>query len=475
MTAIRNLCAWFVQQRRYTLTIILLAALVLRIGFGVYQGFNSGPDRDACGADTEEFEHMAWSLAQGKGLVAVPQGKPTAFRAPGYPVMLAALYAVFGRAYFVNRIALSLVGTATCALVYLLALRMRLGVGTALSAALLTAVLPLQFYYCAHFMSEPPAACLNVVACLLMLAAWPGTGNAGVSERAGPEPGPMPRSDAGPRPFSGGPVRISLLFAAGIACGLSAVVRPVAVLVPAFLGLLLLAARGVSLSRAAAWTAVFGAGAILAVAPVTVRNVIAFDRFCLIASNGGAAFWGSNNAIVAREPDKWGTWITTNFDLETKQKEVWALPNEIDRDRKEWELGVRFIREHPGLIPVLAAGKLYRLLKPFPDSPNRVYAAIVGAGQMVMLPLSTAGLVIALAVSGYRRVFLHVFAQLLALLGAVIVFYGSERFRCPYEPFLAILAALALRTAASRLGISAPVPGQTGLNTGADTCKNSPY
>ncbi len=77
------------KKNKILLIIILIVALVVRFGIGVFLGFNSGPDQAACGADTVEFEYMAWSVAQGHGFTLYDGGPVTAFRAPGYPLMLA--------------------------------------------------------------------------------------------------------------------------------------------------------------------------------------------------------------------------------------------------------------------------------------------------------------------------------------------------------------------------------------------------
>jgi len=430
-----------VKKERSALVAVLVIALAVRLGIGVFLGFNSPPDKAACGADTIEFEHMAWSAAQGKGFVAYEKNGLTAFRAPGYPMMLAVLYRLFGRAYFVNRIALSLVGTAACWLVYLLSVRLGLSKWTALLTAFITAVLPLQFYYCGHFMSEPVAACLNVASALLLAITFSG-------DTAGKE-----------RRTSGR--QYVLLFAAGLVCGASALIRAAALLVPIALAGLLLVSRRVPLHKSVLWSVIFLGGTILAVAPWTVRNKIVFDRFSLIATNGGSTFWGANNRIVASPGRAWGGWISTNFDRERKEREVWPLPNEVDRDRKEWRIGLEFLAKHPGRIPSLLTGKFYRLIFAPPSSANRVYVYIVTLGQLFLLPASVLGIVLAVTNGCFRKTLIPVNAQLLALIATTAIFYGSERFRASYEPFLAIYAAFGVVWVAGKVrgkGVESPGP-----------------
>jgi len=402
------------------LVAILLLALAVRLGIGVFLGFDSGPDRAACGADTVEFEHMAWSAAHGNGFTLYDGGPPTAFRAPGYPLLLGGLYKLLGRAWWVNRVVLSLLGTGTCWLIYLLAVRLRLGGPVALLAALLTAVLPLQFYWCGHFMSEPLAAFLNVATCLAIVA----------------PPGRCSRS-------SGGGKRALLL--AGILCGLAALTRPAALLVLPLLAVMWLVQRRMPVRVWLLRIAVFALGAVLAVAPWTIRNRVVLGRFALITTNGGSTFWGANNDIVSRPGEKWGAWITTTrVNRARKEREVWSLPNEVDRDKKEWRIGLEWVGRNPGRLPVLLAGKFWRLVKPLPDSPNRIYVLAVAAGWIFLLPTSLCGMGLVLRDPEMRPRFIPLNAQLLTLLATTAVFYGSERFRAPYEPFLAVCGAVAV-------------------------------
>lgn len=424
--------------------LVLVLALVFRLATGIFLGMNAPPDRAACGADTVEFELGAWNMAQGNGFVLWEDGAPSAFRAPGYPLMLAGLYRLFGRQYWMNRVVLSLLGALTCLVVYRLGLALRFGHRVALCGMLVAALHPLQAYFCGHFMSEVPSAFLNVLATLFLvkgcrLAGGVGSGEWGVGSG-------RVRTTVHPPPST-----VFFIALAGVVNGLSVLVRPAAIfLVPIFGGLLVLQGWRRPL-RAMLLAVVFGIGTLVAVAPWTLRNYRVFDRFCLVASNGGSTLWGANNAVTATVGGKhWGYWISTGFDPEVKQREVLSLANEVDRDRREWALGVEFLKSNPAKIPGLLAGKLYRVVSPFPLSANRVFVLMAAASQVVMLLLCMAGLVVmrerVLAV-----IHLPVLAQFLALTATVLVFYGSERFRMPYEPVFAVYAGAGLAVLCSGL------------------------
>ena len=420
---------------------------------GIFLGFDAPPDREACGADTAELEHMAWTASQGGPIAVSPGGGASAFRAPGYPLMLAGLYRVFGRQYWVNRLLLSFMGAATCWLTFVLARGLGLSRPGALLAAAAVAALPLQFYYAGHFMSEVPATFFSVACTIGLVYALRRLEHESAGTLGSPQvrpPGVVAselkyahggRGCAESHQGSGAMASAWLFLGAGLLGGIAALVRAAGVLLGPAFGLLLLAARRHRFRTVVLAVGLFGVGMVAVIVPWTVRNYRVFDRFCLVTTNGGSTFWGTNNEVVA-DPgsEKWGYWVTTNFDPETKEREVWIHDNEVDHDRAEWRLGRRFLMQNPGKIPVLIVGKLWNLVSPFPKSNNRIYRLVVAAGQFVLLPFFVFGLGWVLAKKEWRRQFMPLFAQLLALLGTAVIFYGNERFRSAYEPFMVIIA-----------------------------------
>ena len=411
------------MKNRIALIIILVVALSVRLGIGVFLGFNSGPDQAACGADTIEFEYMAWSASQGDGFKLHEGGQPTAFRAPGYPILLTMVYKVFGRQFWLNRVMLSLIGVATCWLLYILVMRMKLGEVTALIAAFINALLPLQFYWCGHFMSEPVSSFMNVALCLLLVIAY---------EKKS----------------------LVMYLLSGLVCGFSTLVRAACLLVPFAYGFLLLISRRLKFSRLIVVCLVFAVGTGLAIAPWAIRNRVMMNRFVLVSTSGGAVFWGANNDMVTELGDKWGGWVSsTTIDLERKKAEVWSLPNEADQDKKEWAIGKEYVRNNYRKMPLLLVGKFWRLIKPFPDSANKVYVFTTGVGWLFLFPFVLMGMVLVWRDKEIRYMFIPINAQILTLLVTVFVFYGSERFRMPYEPLLAIYVAVALVRLKAKLGM----------------------
>lgn len=422
---------------RGTLVLILLLALLLRLGMGIYLGFDSGPDPGACGADTVEFEQMGWTAARGLGFKLTDSGPSTAFRAPGYPMLLAVLYRIGGRRFWLNRVALSLISVGTCWLVYRLGLKLSLPSITALAAAFLTAVLPLQFYWCGHFMSEPLAAFLNVATSLALTAALFRPSQSRPQEE---------------RPVTDWVPSLWGCLGAGILCGLAGLVRAGALLVPVGFALLALLCLRIRFRSALMPIVAFTLGTAISLTPWVMRNRLVLGRWVLVSTNGGSTFWGANNALVAKPGPHWGSWISTSHvDRGRKEREVWSLENEADQDKKEWQIGMEFLKRNPRSIPLLMLGKLYRLLTPFPQSANKTYVVAVALGQIFLLPTTILGMILLLRKPQHRERFIALNAQLLALLGTTLVFYGSERFRMPYEPFLAVYAAAGIVAFLERL------------------------
>lgn len=402
------------MKNKIILIIILIIALAVRLGIGVFLGFNAPPDQAACGADTVEFEYMAWSASQGHGFRLYDGGELSAFRAPGYPLMLSVVYKIFGRHFWLNRLMLSLVGVATCWLLYLLVVRMRLGYVTGLVAAGITALLPLQFYWCGHFMGESVSSFFNVMICLLLVIAY---------EKKS----------------------LVIYFLSGLVIGFSALVRAACMLIPIMYGLLMLLSKRIQFKRLVLVCIIIVFGVFLAVIPWIVRNKLVLDRVVFVSTNGGSTFWGANNDLVSSLGENWGDWIsTTTVDRERKENEVWVLSNESDQDKMEWKIGKEYVRNNLSKMPLLEAGKFWQLLRLFPKSNNRIYVLVAGLGWMFLFPLMVVGMWYVWRDKVNRYMFITVNTQILTLLVTVAIFYGSERFRMPYEPLLAIYAAVAV-------------------------------
>jgi 4-amino-4-deoxy-L-arabinose transferase-like glycosyltransferase len=397
--------------RRFLLLLVTLA-FVLRFGAVIaLRGLEAGPSTRH-GADGIEFDALARSMAAGTGY-AIPPGKPTSFRAPGLPLFLAAIYATAGVNYPMAKISFCVLGSVGCLLTYLLA-RELVSDSLARAAGVLSAVYFPNIHSATVFASENlfvPMQALGLWLYILHIK-------------------DLPRG------------KRWALAAAGAVLGFSALVRPFAlVLLPMMAAIL----ATCSLRRWRAVvrdTAIFAATFLATVAPWTVRNYAVHERFVLVATNGGSTFYGGNNTLVSSEFRRLGSWISTT-ELPGRDL-IDATPDEVAHDRMEWALGWHWLRDHQGKIPVLLAGKFFRMWLPDLDTPNRsMIAAQVACYTPFLFLFVVAGVRCLRDRRYWLPPWLALHGTLLATVLTCLVFWGCPRFRDANMPLLMVYSVLA--------------------------------
>jgi 4-amino-4-deoxy-L-arabinose transferase-like glycosyltransferase len=360
-------------------------------------------------ADDVEFDAIARNLADGVGFVN--HGRPTSFRAPGWPWLLAGVYATLGTwppfVYLLN----CLLGAASCVLAYALG-RELLDEKGARRAAWLTAFFLPHAWFATLYYSE------NLFVPLLALSAWLMVRQA--------------RTDA-----------IWPAAAAGLVLGAAALTRPFAVLLVPLWGVLPLLAPRSGYGRASLASVAFAASAVAVIAPWTLRNQAVHGRPVLIATNGGSTFYGGNNDRVFREWRLWGSWVST-VELPGRD-EIEAAPDEVSHDRVEWRLGTEWGRDNPGKALSLLPLKVLRLIFWLPDFDAGRWFVVLRAvcwGPFLVL------LLFSLTRLPRGRAWLVIHAALLATAAAAMIFWGSPRFRDANAPLLMLLAAVGWSAAA---------------------------
>jgi 4-amino-4-deoxy-L-arabinose transferase-like glycosyltransferase len=391
-----------------TLAAIVLVAFGLRLWVAAhYQGLSSPPDFEA-NPDQVDYENLGWRMAQGRGF-SHADGTPTAFRPPGTPILIDAIYLVCGRDHAAVRVVFCLASALTCLAAGLLASAL-FGDFAGLTAALLLALLPNHFYYAQHMLSEAPFALAITLACL-----W------SVRRRA---------------------------LGAGLMFGVAFLTRPQSALCIPLLFLLALReapeARRAALLHFARVAAVFA----LVVLPWSVRNKIQLGTFAPTTLSGHV-FWGAHNPVVAADPTRVGAWIPVEGLVDAQH----PLPApELEASRAAWSYGLGFLREHPGEIPRFLFWKLVRQYSAFQWTPNRLVYWTFAAGWLALGPLCLFGIWI-----GWRRArgpTLLVLVPLVSTLVTGLVFYGSGRFRDADAGLYVVFAAAAL-TSVFRLPLEA--------------------
>ncbi len=388
------------------------------------------PNKGPCGiasADDVEFNNLALRVSRGEGYVN-DQGLPTSFRAPGWPLFLAGVYTLAGPCIPLVYVALCGLGALACVLTYLLA-RELVPEGTARIAGVMAAFYLPHVYFSAGFLSEGLfVPCLTLGGWLFLLSL---------------------RRDSR-----------SLLILAGLAFSWATLTRPFALLLWPILLAVLVIAQGRRKGPRLLPAMVFSFAFFACVAPWTLRNQQVHGRFVLVATNGGSTFYGGNNERVAHEFRRLGSWISTT---ELPHRDwVEATPTEVAHDQMEWKLGIDWLREHPGSVPLLGVYKVARLCLWLPDfdGGSRWFLCWRILGYVPFLLLILIGMAGCVRQRVYRQpAWLVVHGVMLATLGTALVFWGSPRFRDANLSFLMIYAALGWTKLWRRQNVNEPKRG----------------
>lgn len=144
-----------------------LFALLIRIIFSfVLFPYLSGPLN--LDLDPDYFGRLAQNWADGKGYVFDEREGPTIGRGPGYPLLLAGIYLVFGQMFPAAVLAQCLIGSLVCVVMYYLGKQV-FGSWVGYIAAFIGAVHPLLIWYSPRLRYEPLLTLLLALAILWSL------------------------------------------------------------------------------------------------------------------------------------------------------------------------------------------------------------------------------------------------------------------------------------------------------------------
>jgi 4-amino-4-deoxy-L-arabinose transferase-like glycosyltransferase len=376
--------------------------------------------------DAYRYDFIARALADGRGYVHLT-GDPTAFWPPGYPVLLATAYVLFGQHVIVAQLLNVALGTATVWLVYLIGRRL-FGHPTALLGAGIVACFPSLIFFTGVTLSEITFTFLALLGIYLLIV------ERGVS--------------TGMLEARGS--KLVLLFAAGLALGMAALTRGQALLLPLVLVPFWLRS-GAGWGQIGGKLAALAIGMALIVTPWTVRNAIQLDSPVLISTNAGVDFWIGHHDSA-----------TGNFDfavpIVVAHPELSSAAREVRANSDGFRKGAKYAVTHPAQELVLPFKKFFWLY--YNDREGLRWNEEHGEQNFLPGPLRE-GLIalsnvyyFALAgvvVLGARRWFsardpgrLLLISLVVYWTGIHLVFFGNPRFHAPIMPVIALLGALAL-------------------------------
>jgi hypothetical protein len=410
---------------RRHIAIAALVGLGLRVAFGLGYWIDKPLTHDE-----QEYLALAAGLAQGHGFTYPEPQSGTAAqigRAPGYPAFLAVIGAGTTEASAAPtriKIVQAILGAMGVWLVAIAAMGAA-GPRAGVVAAWIAAVYPPLVWISAYVFSESLYSVLALAAAIVLQSA---ADQSGASTRAG--------------------VRRAL--AAGVLSGVAILVRP------AMLFFLPLAAIWLLWRRFPRLAIALIAGALVVVAPWTIRNIRAHGRFVLVASEGGVTFWTGNHPLARGEGD-----LAANPDLKRAELEFRRAHPGLNAEQLE-PLYYRDALAHIAADPIWWAGLLARKVfyTVVPTGPSYTlhsfrYRTASAISYLLLLPLAVAG---AIALFNPRRADraegnpgLRPPVALLTLAASsvlvCIVFFPQERFRIPViDPVMIVCAAALARS-----------------------------
>lgn len=424
---------------------ILLVGLLLRAAYLVE--IRRAPDFDAPGVDPGFHDYWARGMAFGEWEqprnLPDPRIRSTSYiRPPGYPYFLAAAYKILGDSYTRPRIAQMLLGLVNAALAFTFARRWY-GSAVGLVLAGLMSCYWIFIFYEGQF-SEPALLVFFLLAFVNVLGRWYGRWT------------------------------LRHALAAGLLLGLAALTRPNAlVLVPLAIVWAGWAARSqCERRRLGAAALVFLLGAVVPIAPVTIRNYAASGEFVPISSNLGI------NLLIGNHKNATGKFVRhiEGFgefgNCYAYPELVERLGTKLGRDLTYSEASsyfvdraVDFMRNHPGVVARLMVKKALLFWGPHEISHNKEVQCEREASRVLRcIPTSfslAAGLfVMGLAVwigqqrgqkgqpqqarrpvEGQRRITILVLLIIAVYFLSYVPFFVTALYRVPIIPFLLLFAA----------------------------------
>src|SRR4051794_1728985 len=417
---------------------IVATALALRVGLALTAPYSH------IGGDPAVYDEIGVAMASGYGFARLPRPRrpeptPTAVHPPAWPMLLGLTYAATGHGTPLDRVNASrttdpralqraegrwraariveaVLGAAGVALLGVVAWQLW-GTAVALIAAGLATLYPALIVIGLPLESEALFVVLELAAVAAALRA---------------------RSTAA----------LGWVVLAGALAGVGTLTRNNGLVLLLPLALLVWTGRPRPPAPALARPLALIAAALLVVTPWTVRNAIVLGGFVPVASNLGQTLAGTYNAESARHYYRWRSPTL----LPARRRAQLRAMTEPQRSASLQEDGLRYIRAHPAAPLVVSLENTARLAELDPEARS-VLRVVVGSKSLTRLSIAGFGVFALLALAGAftaraRAVPWPVWLIPLLLWASVAPFaVNFSRFRAPLDPWLVLLAALAVRAA----------------------------
>ncbi|MFN7952898.1 MAG: glycosyltransferase family 39 protein [bacterium] len=407
---------------RATPWLIYAAALGMRLVLG----FALLEPRAPVTADALVYDTLARGIVE-RGVFEDPPGHPTAHRMPGYPLFLAAIYAMGGTAPVVARVIQVFLSATGPVGLFLLA-RHVFGPLPAIIAALLAVIDPFLIFYDYQLWAESLGIVIVVWSLYLYIV------------HLAPNPTPA-RSALG-----------------GLLAGLAANLRPdFILLVPTFGCWAIFGVR--PFAKAVKSTVIMGAACVAAILPWIVRNAITLGHFVPLTTESGFIMWQSNNTDLLADPELWGGYVPfpghpgwdyqNHPDLDHDPRFA-GYKDEVDLDKKLRAEVFTFWSEHWREMPRFVLGKWVKLLAitPFHAYWPQLFVWVSRIWYSVMITSFFVGVAISVV---QRRPIGLLMSFLGWFLFRIALFMSVFRYRLQIEPLFLLFAGVTMAWLADKL------------------------
>ena len=379
------------------------------------------PYFDSPVGDAAAYDAWAQRIAAGDWV-----GKEAFYQAPAYPYFLGIIYSIFGRAPFAARAVQAILGSLACMFVAR-AGRQFFGRQIGMAAGMLMAFYPPAVFF--DGLIQKTSLATFFMASLLLLAGI-------VRDRA----------------------KWWHWLLIGLVLGLFGLTRENAlVLVLVFGGWLWLGFRGYAIAKRLAWTGLLVTGLALTLGPVAVRNYRVGGEFAITTVQAGPNFY------IGNHPGATGRYVPLvrghesppfeRADAERLAESATGRDLDAGEVSRYW-LGLSwdYIVDSPLDWLALLGKKLLLVFNEYEITDVEGYNVYKGYSWVlailgvvlhfgVICPLAAAGM--AMAWPQRKRVGI-LFAMVVALAGAVAIFYVMARYRFPLVPVMILFAAVGM-------------------------------
>ena len=358
----------------------------------------------------------------------------TVYRAPLWPFLMAGVSLLFGPGDYAARIALSVIGSGTCVLVYLFA-RDLFGWRIGVLAGIVASVYPELYIYDGWLYTESLYIFLLFAVCYGLYR--------------------LQRSPTKNR---------RIWITCGILLGLLSLTRPNGIIV---IGLFIvwaiimawqkLFSRRVTARGVLTTTLI----ALALIAPWTARNYFVSHSFIPVATGDGTVLLGAYNndalTIITYAGGPKGTWINpllSRPDISHAYPLYTCTPQcEVVRETAYKDAALQWIRNHIRIMPHTFKLHLINMWQPDTYEADLPVVRFPHAQftQLVLSMMKTFPIyVFILAAFGFAvtwwrwRELLFIYFMIVLTIAQNILYYGIPRFRAPIEPMLILLAAGAI-------------------------------